>query len=239
MKFLDLTLDLPAENLALDEALLLNAEQNQQPLEVLRLWQPASPIAVIGRASKIEEEVDLVACKELGVPVLRRSSGGAAIVTGAGCLMYAVVLSYERRPHLKMLDACHREVLGTLKLAFDKLMPGISMQGTCDLTWKNQKFSGNSLRCKRTHLLYHGTLLCEFPLELISQCLKRPPKVPDYRENRDHQAFVTNLPVAIDKLRTELQTAWQANEPLTDWPETLTSNLVAEKYSQDSWNNQR
>ncbi|PHS17667.1 MAG: lipoate-protein ligase A related protein [Blastopirellula sp.] len=239
MKFLDLTLDQPAENLALDEALLLTAEQSQQPLEVLRLWQPVSPIAVIGRASKIEQEVDLVTCKELGVPVLRRSSGGAAIVTGAGCLMYAVVLSYELRPHLKMLDVCHREVLGTLKSALDRLMPGVSMQGTCDLTWKNQKFSGNSLRCKRTHLLYHGTLLCDFPLELISQCLKRPPKVPNYRENRDHESFVTNLPVSIDKLRTELRSAWNAAEAMTDWPESLTAELVAEKYSQAAWNHQR
>ncbi len=37
---------------------------------------------------------------ELGIPVLRRASGGAAIVIGPGCLMYALVLSYELRPSL-------------------------------------------------------------------------------------------------------------------------------------------
>ena len=39
MKLLDLTLETPAENLALDEALLEEAEQSTKPTEVLRLWE--------------------------------------------------------------------------------------------------------------------------------------------------------------------------------------------------------
>ena len=48
MKLLDLTLDSPAENLALDEALLEQAEADG-PQEVLRLWEPESPLVVMGR----------------------------------------------------------------------------------------------------------------------------------------------------------------------------------------------
>ena len=40
MLFFDLTLDAPAENLALDEALLLEGEDTPKPREVLRLWEP-------------------------------------------------------------------------------------------------------------------------------------------------------------------------------------------------------
>ena len=40
MQRLDLTLDSPAENLALDEALLLAAESGEIRSEVLRIWEP-------------------------------------------------------------------------------------------------------------------------------------------------------------------------------------------------------
>jgi N-acetylneuraminate synthase len=61
-------------------------------------------LVVIGRSSKAEEEVRLDYCRAHEIPVQRRASGGAAIVSGPGCLMYAVVLSYQLRPALRSLD---------------------------------------------------------------------------------------------------------------------------------------
>ena len=54
-----------------------------------------------------DEEVDAAACATRGIPILRRASGGAAIVAGPGCLMYAVVLSYDRRPEARGIHASH------------------------------------------------------------------------------------------------------------------------------------
>src|SRR5687767_14985795 len=104
MLMLNLTLDTPAENLALDEALLLAAEESSRPREVVRIWEPGQTFVVIGSSSKHESETNAKACAAAGVPILRRPSGGAAIVTGPGCLMYAVVLSYEHHPHLAAID---------------------------------------------------------------------------------------------------------------------------------------
>src|SRR5689334_13860556 len=101
MLFLDLTLSRPEENLALDEALLEEAEHAEAPREVLRIWEPDKSMVVVGRSSTIAAEVNEQACAERDMPILRRTSGGAAIVAGPGCLMYAVVLSYELRPHLR------------------------------------------------------------------------------------------------------------------------------------------
>src|SRR5688500_8952672 len=114
MQFLDLTLDSPQANLALDEALLEHAERAGRPSEVLRVWESPAPIVVIGRSSRIEDEVHLDHCRTAGIPVLRRVSGGAAIVAGPGCLMYAVMLSYQVRPELRPIDAAHRFVLETI-----------------------------------------------------------------------------------------------------------------------------
>src|SRR5262245_52611791 len=109
MQFLDLTLPTAVENVALDEALLDGAEVSAAEAgsgargEVLRLWESRETMVVVGNSSRLADEVRLDVCAARGVPVLRRASGGAAIVSGPGCLMYAVVLSYELRPELRLI----------------------------------------------------------------------------------------------------------------------------------------
>ncbi len=244
MQYLDLTLTTPAENLALDEALLDEAEQADEPTETLRLWEPAGPMVVLGRSSKAAEEVDRDACGRLDVPVLRRVSGGAAIVAGPGCLMYALVLSYRLRPTLRAVDHAHRFVLGTMAAALEPLLSGIGCQGTSDLAIgdltinETLKFSGNSVRIKRDNFLYHGTLLYDFDLKLIDACLAMPPRQPDYRRGRSHADFVTNLPLEVSAIRRSLVAAWDAVKLRAIWPEAQTARLVAEKYSRPQWNEQ-
>jgi lipoate-protein ligase A len=239
MRLLDLTLPTPAENFALDEALLDQAELAGKPTETLRLWEPGEPMVVVGRASRIGAEVHREACRERGIPILRRSSGGAAIVTGPGCLMYAVVLSYALRPTLRATDHAHRFVLGTIASALRPLVPEVACRGISDMAVGPRKFSGNSMRCKRDHFLYHGTLLYDFPLELIDACLRMPPRQPQYRAGRAHGTFVTNLPVGVARIRRALVAAWDAHDPLTDWPRKTTARLVAETYGRPEWNEKR
>lgn len=239
MFLLDLTLPTPAENLALDEALLEQAEIVGGPREVLRIWEPASPMVVIGRSSRVAEEVDLEACRRLGIPVLRRCSGGAAIVAGPGCLMYAVVLSYELRPELRSIDRAHQCILTTMSAAIAPAVPLIQHRGTSDLAVGELKVSGNSVRCRRGHILYHGTLLYAFPLDTLGECLRMPPRQPDYRGGRTHREFVTNIPLAASELRRAVIGAWNAGQPLEDWPREATARLVAERYGRDSWHHER
>ena len=235
MKLLDLTLASPAENLAVDEALLEQAEAGQSDDDVLRLWESPQPAVIIGRSSRIQEEVDLAACAKESIPVLRRCSGGTSVVIGPGCLMYSVVLSYERNPGLRMVDVAHAYVLGKVADAVKRFVPSAMFQGTSDLTLNGRKFSGNSLRCKRDHLLYHGTLLCDFSLDLIGRWLKTPPREPDYRAQRSHIDFITNLPVDPRQLRDALADQWHAKDVLEAWPELLTSQLVTQRYLQPTW----
>jgi lipoate-protein ligase A len=236
MQFLDLTLAEAAANIALDEALLEAAESAPEPREVLRLWEPAAPLVVVGRSSHVAAEVHVENCRERGIPVIRRTSGGLSIVGGKGCLMYAVVLSYELRPALRSIDEAHREVLSTTIRALRPLVPELARRGTSDLVIGGRKVSGNSLRCKRRHLLYHGTLLYSFPLELIGDLLAEPPRAPDYRAGRPPAGFVAHLPASGIDLRAALATTWQAEEPMLEWPRALTEELTREKYSREEWN---
>ena len=236
MELLRLTLETPELNLALDEALLERAEQAAQPYEVLRLWESPQICTILGKSSKVKEEVDQETCEQHGISIHRRSSGGAAIVIGPGCLMYAVVLHYRKRPEAQVISQAHRLVMRTMMDALTPLAPDVEFLGTCDLTWRRKKFSGNSLRCRKNSLLYHGSLLYHFPLEKIEQCLKTPPRQPEYRANRHHRDFVANLPVSAEDLQTALIGAWGAENPAKDWPKERTEQLAAEKYSDSGWN---
>jgi lipoate-protein ligase A len=257
MQRLNLTLPMAAENVALDEALLEWAEENAAEGEFLRIWETPDPLVVVGRSSRVAQEVDVAECERRGVPIVRRSSGGAAIVAGPGCLMYAVVLSYSLRPELRDITRAHGFVLDRLVNGLRPLVGGkdlIATAGTSDLaiarnvedvvgntreglpstSWR--KFSGNSLRVKRTHFLYHGTLLYDFDLALIRSLLRRPPRQPEYRDARPHSEFVTNLPAKREQLVEALDAAWPTAGEVTDVPRARVSELVEARFGQASWN---
>ena len=239
MRYLPATLRTPAENLALDELLLDSYG------DCLRIWESPTPLVVMGRSSAVEVEVDTAACERLGVPILRRISGGATIVCGSGCLMYAVTLDLQNRPHLQAVDNCHREVLQPIAEALRCHQASVHIAGTSDLAFSNApgelavKFSGNSLRVTRSRLLYHGTLLYDYDTQLISELLRTPPRRPEYRVERSHAAFVSNLPIDRETLVQALMTAWPSDSPaasITDEQQRRVAELVAGKYATDRWN---
>ena len=266
MILIDTTLTTPAENLAFDEAMLEVADRDSETSlervipEVLRLWEMPSPCVVLGRASKWAEEANAIACERDSVPILRRVSGGASIVAGPGCLMYSVLLSYQIRPAWRMLDSAHSEVMTRMRQAVQNSLNSlntpvqIDLQGTCDLTLNNRKFSGNALRCKRQWMLYHGTIMVAMPLEWITEYLLEPPRQPDYREKRVHSSFVVNLMDGHIGAATSLEfknllqkhiaAAWNATPIGTDtWFQQEVAEeaarLMQSRYSDPLWHRQR
>ena len=148
MYILDLTLDLAADNVALDEALLLHAEDQQETWQCLRLWEPRSTMVVVGRGSTVEREVSVQACQRDCVPIIRRTSGGSTIVTGPGCLMYALVLGIESHPELKSVSSAYSYLLPKIARAIRREVAGVGYDGISDLVVERdrpRKFSGNSL----------------------------------------------------------------------------------------------
>ncbi len=238
MRYLDLTLPTLAENLALDEALLYDAEETKSPREMLRIWESPMPGVVVGRSSRVAVEVRGEECRERQIPVLRRISGGAAVVVGPGCLMYALVLNLRQRPELRAIDKAHAFVLGKIAAALRPMAAGVTARGICDLALDDKKFSGSGVRSRRNALLYHGTLLYDFPLEMIGRLLATPPRQPKYRQAREHGDFVANLPLDAAALRSALRSAWDANEVSPEWPRAETARLAEEKYSHREWNEQ-
>ncbi len=243
---LNLTLPAPAENIALDEALLEAAEERGGRDEFLRIWESPQPMVVAGRSTRISQEINRDQCEARRIPIVRRSSGGAAILAGPGCLMYAVVISYQKRSELRDISRAHRFVLGRIINALKPHLEGVGdveHAGTSDLALSGRspaastrKFSGNSMRVKRTHFLYHGTLLYDLDLPLASHCLLMPPRQPEYRDRRQHLDFLTNLPLSRQQLTQAIDAAWVTTDELTDVPWHRVKELVATRFGQASWN---
>jgi lipoate-protein ligase A len=110
MKYLDLTLPTPAENLACDEALLDAAEAGAGG-DVLRFWEPREHFVVVGYANKVETEVNVAACESRDAPILRRCSGGGTVLQGPGCLNYALVLKLEGGNPLNSISEANRFIM--------------------------------------------------------------------------------------------------------------------------------
>lgn len=235
MQLLDLTLPTPAENLALDEA-LLEAAEAEQGGEVLRFWESPAPFVVLGYSNRAAAEVDMPACESAGVPVLRRASGGGTVVQGPGCLNYALVLSCERAG-LHSIPGANRAIMETNRAALQSLLAGkVAVQGHTDLTHDGRKFSGNAQRRKRAFLLFHGTLLLNFDLPLISRLLRLPIQQPTYRQGREHAEFIGNTGLAAATVKAALASAWRASETTAEVPRAGLARLVAEKYAREEWN---
>jgi lipoate-protein ligase A len=232
--FLNLTLPTAAENLALDEALLLEAEDGRGG-EVLRVWEWPHPTVVLGAGCWLTRDVDEAACAAHDVPVLRRASGGGTVLLGAGCLLYSLVLAYDRSPALRDISTSYRYILDRVREGLAGAVPVIEVAGISDLAVDGRKFSGNAQQRKRRYLLHHGTLLYAFDLGRVGRYLRMPERQPDYRGRRDHEAFLRNLPLTSAELIACLRTAWQAEEDTAASPRERAADLSAGKYTRPEW----
>jgi lipoate-protein ligase A len=188
-----------AENLALDELLLDRRE------EVLRFWECARPVVVVGRGGRLPEQARVEACAAAGVEVLRRCSGGGAVVLGPGCLNYSLVLSLESRPGFRDVRRSFCEILSRIGAAL-----GAEVRGASDLAWRERKVSGNAQRRTALAVLHHGTLLYDFDPRLAERYLLEPPRQPGYRRRRPHSDFLGNLPFSAQELQRRVAEVWGA-----------------------------
>lgn len=235
MQLLDLTFPTPEENLACDEALLEMCEQGYNR-ELIRFWEPASVFVVLGYSNSASTEADEGACRSAGVPILRRYSGGGAVVQGPGCLDYALILRTADSGPLSTIQGTNSYIMNRQRRALDRVTGGgVEVQGHTDLAINSIKFSGNSQRRKERFLLFHGVLLLNFDLQLISRYLTHPSREPSYRRGRPHEHFLRNLDVSAAAVKRSVQHEWGVEETLEHIPGDRIVELVRTRYSSPDW----
>ncbi|MGY4706359.1 lipoate--protein ligase family protein [Candidatus Bipolaricaulota sp. J31] len=151
---IDFSLRDPAENLALEEAILRSYGADKVP-PTLRIWRNPRCV-VIGRGQRPEDEADLEFCRRHRIPVIKRPSGGGAVYHHPGNLNFSLFLPLDgpwrdvRRAH---------ELVGELLAAALEERLGLRAEvGEGSIFVEGLKISGMA-QYRRRGLLYHGTLL--------------------------------------------------------------------------------
>lgn len=198
----------PTLDLSLDEALLDLCESGALGA-TLRLWTPREPFVVLGYSNDPSLEADLDECRRENLPVLRRLSGGGAVLQGPGCLNFSLV--HPSEGDFAGIASANRFVLERHRAALTPLLgQDVRALGTSDLALGERKFSGNSQRRLRHSVLFHGTFLLGMDLARMGCVLRHPSKEPSYRLGRGHGDFVVNLGLDETMVREALRKAWEA-----------------------------
>jgi lipoate-protein ligase A len=183
----------PKENLAIDEALLRLVDTGHYQEGICRIWESMDHFVVLGLSKKIDDDVHLEACKRDGIPILKRCSGGGTVLQGPGCFNYGFILPMNYNLDLAGIGTTTSCILSMVQERLEPMISKTEQRGISDLVINNIKFSGNAQRRLKNAILFHGTILYDFDLSLISTYLKEPPIQPDYRKKRPHHQFIRNV----------------------------------------------
>jgi len=208
-----------AWNMALDFWLWKTHGPDRPP--VVRFYQWARPTVSLGYHQGVEAVVNLQACRDLGVDVVRRPTGGAAVLHHYE-LTYSVIATPAQLGAARPLEAYER-ISQALQAALRRLglsqadiarparSPG-RLDGFCfaetahyEITVGGRKLIGSAQRWGRAAVLQHGSILLDFDVRLAAV----------FRPGLFRRAFTTlreacGRPPSLGDLREALQVGFGA-----------------------------
>ena len=135
--------------------------------EAFFVWRVA-PTVIIGRNQVLENEVNLDYCREHGVTVVRRKSGGGCVYSDLNNIMVSYV---SRRGDVSEIFA---KYLDSLAGCLCSLGLPAEVSGRNDILVEGRKVSGNAFHQLPDRSIVHGTLLYSTDLEALTEAI-RPP----------------------------------------------------------------
>lgn len=159
-----------------------------------RVFVPPRVLAVIGKGSDPRVELNVEAILADDIPVLRRSTGGCAVVLSPR--MFAVAFALFGKQQQKSSNY-FRLFNGVVIRALSALgVTELEHAGTADIARRGRKIAGTALYRNREVVFYHAIVNVSEDARLIERYLTQPPRMPDYRAARGHADFVTSLEAA-------------------------------------------
>ncbi|MGZ4850336.1 MAG: lipoate--protein ligase family protein [Candidatus Bathyarchaeia archaeon] len=238
-------------NMAIDEA-ILNARITGQVPNTLRFyrWQPSA--VSVGKNQNPEAELYLDACRQLGVDLVRRLSGGGAIYHDyEGEVTYSITAKSETLGttdiivvYAKIYEAI-KDALRLLGITAD-FSTGDS-KNCPNMTVGGKKISGSSQINSRGFVLQHGTLLRTLDLTKMFQLLKlknatcsqaadiAKRKITSIQNELGHVVSPDTIVNALTQgFKAMLKIQLESGQ-LTSFEVQLATRLYEERYSKKEW----
>jgi lipoate-protein ligase A len=227
-----------ALNMAIDEALMESIGQ----VPVLRIygWRPAA--VSIGYFQSIKEEVDLEKCNEIGIDVVRRLTGGGAVLHEFELTYSFITKQYPRNIMESYRWICEAIVISINRLGFDASFVPLN-----DIIVKGKKVSGSAQTRRNGVLLQHGTLLLGVDVDKMFCVLKVPSEKLRDKIIKDVKERVTSLAgTTFDDMALSLKTNFATKFDAMLLTDSLSTEeisrarwLAERKYSSKEWNLRR
>lgn len=181
--------DRGAANMARDLALLGEAGDGARPTLRFYRWEP--PAVSLGAAQKAEEEVNVDFCRARGIDIVRRPSGGGAILH-ADELTYSFTAAVTAHPAFADLLESYYAIIEGLRRGLaqlgvtteirggkesggpERFRPCFALASRHDLTAGGRKIIGSAQRRRRGAFLQHGSLPLTYDRTLVEGVFRRP-----------------------------------------------------------------
>ena len=171
-RFIDLKVNDAYTNMAIDEAIgrLRGSGLSPNTIRFYR-WKPSA--VSVGYFQITEREVNIEACRELGVDIVRRMTGGGAVYHDYnGELTYSVIVN-EDHPLIP------REITKSYEVLCDGIVNALGHLGIeaefkpiNDIVVSGKKISGNAQTRRWGVVLQHGTILMSTDIRTMFKVLR-------------------------------------------------------------------
>ncbi|NUM34300.1 MAG: hypothetical protein HUU50_07140 [Candidatus Brocadiae bacterium] len=171
------------------------------------VWQPEQIYIILGNSNKMEASVLLQAAQEDKISILKRPSGGEAVLLSPKMVVVSAVHNTEKPlPSKRYFQIFNNRIIHTLE-KFS--IQGLTQEGISDIALQNRKIAGSSMYRNPGKVFFHAVVNVSEKTDLIAKYLLYPQKTPSYRNNRSHNDFVTSLdkagfPISIEELKQAL-----------------------------------
>ena len=195
-----------AFNMALDEALLLVHEAGAG-LPTLRVYGWCQPTLSLGYAQNTRQEVDLAACQAQGVAVVRRPTGGRAVLHDQE-VTYSVIMPLLAdgpstiTEHYRRIGMALAAALQSLGVPVHLARPQVraaparapaspacfAALARYELSAAGKKIVGSAQKRAQRALLQHGSIPLWLDRQRLFQCFRVPP---ERRQTLVQEAYTT------------------------------------------------
>lgn len=166
------------------------------------VWQ-SDPTVIIGRNQDLEAEVNVGYCRDRGIEIVRRRSGGGCVYSDRGNVM----LSYIARRG-NVADVFDRFLVKFASCLESMGVPA-EKSGRNDIIVEGRKVSGNAFQQLPDRSIVHGTLLYSVDFDVLETSIKPPVEklarhgVPSVRQRvRNLKEYVETHGLAHESLRS-------------------------------------